>query len=317
MKKVLVTGGFGYLGGRISQALQKSGFQVILGSRFDRPSPSWLPTAQVFKLDYESQISLPQDISSIVHLTAANENVSLQDPQQALIATSLYTLKLLQASEEINLERFVYMSTAHVYGAPLVGHITEDTLPRPIHPYAITHKTAEDFVLASHAQKKLDGVVLRLSNAFGAPADPKVDRWTLLVNDLCKQAATIKKLQMRSSGAQHRDFISMLDVCNAVTHVLNLPSSGLTDGLFNLGGGQSNSARSVAQLVVEGCEKVLNFKPLLAFPESASIEPDGKHVDYDINKFMNTGFQLKGSMKQEIEETLLFCSKHFVEEQHV
>ena len=67
-------------------------------------------------------------------------------------------------------------------------------LPLPDIPYAITHRAAEDFTLMFASRGKLDARVVRLSNAFGAPAHGSVDRWTLLVNDLCRQAVETKKL---------------------------------------------------------------------------------------------------------------------------
>jgi len=77
-------------------------------------------------------------------------------------------------------------------------------VPRPVHPYAITHHAAEDFVLAAHDEKRLMGYVIRLSNGFGAPAHAGVDRWTLLVNDLCRQAVQTRQLILRSAGCLGR-----------------------------------------------------------------------------------------------------------------
>ena len=64
----------------------------------------------------------------------------------------------------------------------------KDTPTRPSHPYATTHRAGEDVLAYFCRYHGFAGVALRLSNAFGAPMDLGVDRWTLLVNDLCRQA---------------------------------------------------------------------------------------------------------------------------------
>jgi len=138
---------------------------------------------------------------------------------------------LMSPAIAAGLERFIYFFTAHVYGEPLIGRITEATLPRPIHPYAITHYAAKNFVLAAHNQNKITGVALRLSNGFGAPTHPNVDCWTLLVNDLCRQAVQTRKIVLRSNGLQQRDLIPLMDIGGAVRHLIALPRSNCADGL--------------------------------------------------------------------------------------
>jgi UDP-glucose 4-epimerase len=111
------------------------------------------------------------------------------------------------------------MSTTHVYG-PQVGRLEETTLPAPRHPYATSHRAAEDAVLA--ASGNFTAMVLRLSNGFGAPTHAQANCWTLLVNDLCRQAVTDCTLRLRSAGLQHRDFIPLADVTRIVDHMLHL-----------------------------------------------------------------------------------------------
>jgi UDP-glucose 4-epimerase len=168
----LITGGFGYLGGRIAQALAANpGRSLRLGTRWPQPAPEWLRTCEPVPLDLMSEEGLAAacaGVSCMVHLAALNEIDSASDPEQALLVNTLGTLKLLCAAERAGVQRFVYFSTAHIYGAPLTGTITEATVPRPAHPYATTHRAAEDFVLAAHDRRALTGIVVRLSNGFGS-----------------------------------------------------------------------------------------------------------------------------------------------------
>jgi UDP-glucose 4-epimerase len=249
-----------------------------------------------------------RNIDTVVHLAAMNENECMADPRKAALVNTLGTLNVLQAAIDAGVERFVYFSTAHVYGAPLAGLLTEATLPRPTHPYAITHHAAEDFVLAAHDDKKIIGIVVRLSNGFGAPTHPDVDRWTLLANDLCRQAVQTRKMVLRSAGLQQRDFITLEDVGRAVVHLLGLTREACGSGLFNLGGENSLSVWEMTQRIADRCKIVLGFRPEVVRPEPA----DGEQVRalrYDCEKLQRTGFRLKGIAEQELDDTLIFCSQ--------
>ena len=313
---VLITGGLGYVGGRIAQALQHSGqFRLRLATRSAAPPPlAWLPDAETVTLDVTSEADLDKackGVSSIIHLAALNEHECLADPQRALTVNGLGTLKLLQAAQRAGVGRFVYFSTAHVYGAPLTVRIDETSVPRPIHPYAITHRTAEDFVLAAQAMGTLTGVVLRMSNGFGAPAHAGVNRWTLIVNDLCRQAATTGKLTMRSAGLDQRNFIALADVGRASLHVLNLANESIGDGLYNLGGRTSLRVIDLAKLIAQRCEVILGHRPPIVHPVATGEVPPT--LDYRSDRLSATGFDVSASMNDEIDATLRLCQASFGE----
>ena len=254
MDRVLITGGLGYVGGRIAEYLSlNSDFHLALGTRRYRAErPGWLRKGELVRMDLGSEKSLEEACSGVrylIHLAGLNEIDSLNDPEKALLINGGGTLRLLRTAQNAGVERFLYFSTAHVYGAPLEGTITEETVPKPVHPYAITHRVAEDFVLATHKNDALTGIVFRLSNSFGSPNSPYADRWTLIVNDLCRQAVEKRKLMLRSSGLQQRDFIALEDVGKAVVYFLGLQRSECGDGLFNLGGDGSMRIIDLAELV--------------------------------------------------------------------
>ena len=257
-------------------------------------------------LDTSSLPAALTDVQTVVHLVAMNENECVTDPRGALSINTMGTLNVLQAAIDAGAKRFIYFSTAHVYGAPLVGNISELTLPRPIHPYAITHHAAEDYVLAAHDQKRITGVVVRLTNGFGAPMHPDVDRWTLLVNDLCRQAVRNRKLVMRSSGLQQRDFITLKDVGRAVMHLLAMRDADCSDGLFNLGGDKSVLVWDMVQKVAQRCEVTLGFSPEIERPLPQPNEKVAT-LNYVSNKLRNTGFALEGNIDEEIDNTLAIC----------
>ena len=313
-KRVLITGGYGYLGGRIAESLvQAAGWKIRVGSRVKQLLPDVFQgceTVVMDVLDQQSSSVAMCDVKAVVHLAGMNENDCCTDPNRAVLVNSLGTLNLLQKAISCGVERFIYFSTAHVYGAHLIGTISEETLAKPLHPYAITHRAAEDFVLAEHAKKTIEGVVVRLSNGFGPPVNPGVDRWTLLVNDLCQQAVQHQKLVLRSSGLQQRDFITLTDVCGAVGHLLALSREGLGDGLFNLGGRTTLNIWEMAKRIAARCQIVLGFLPDIIRPEP-DVEEGGPFLEYRIDKLTQTGFHPLGNIDREIDKMLRFCDTHF------
>ena len=312
---VLITGGLGYVGGRISKYLaENTDYKLRITTRKSKTRvPAWLKNGEIIHADLMSENDIKSacaGIRYIIHLAALNEIESFENPKLALSINGLGSLNLLRVAEKASIERLIYFSTAHVYGSPLQGIITEKTLPRPVHPYAITHRVAEDFVLSAHDQKTLTGIVLRLSNGFGKPIQPDIDRWTLLVNDLCRQAVTKRTLILNSSGFQNRDFITLRDVCRAVSYFIDLPIEQCDNGLFNLGGDCSMRIIDMAELIAKRCYKVLGFKPEIKRPLAFSGETFPV-LDYRIEKLMAAGFQLNKNMKAEIDDTLLFCQDEF------
>jgi UDP-glucose 4-epimerase len=206
--------------------------------------------------------------------------------------------------------RFVYISTAHVYGFPLAGTITEETCPHPLHPYATSHRAAEDAVRSASAQGLIECAVLRLSNAFGSPAQAEADCWDLLFNDLCRQAVVSGALVLRSSGMQRRDFISMTDACRAIQHCLRLPVTLLQNHVFNLGGQWSPTILEVAMFVADRFESRGHVRPdITSLPAATDEKPEP--LDYRIDCLKSTGFVPAMDTKAELDGLIAFCETAF------
>lgn len=307
IRSVLVTGGLGYLGGRISKGLAESGLHVRVGTRkVSNVRPPWLRSGEVVRLNMEEPDTIEaacQGIDAIVHLAATNEIVSLEDPELAMRVNAIGTLSLVRAAGRLGVKRLIYFSTAAVYGSPLEGTIDEDAPLRPIHPYAYSHRSAEDIVLATRGKSIPTVAVVRLSNGFGAPERLEVDRWTLIVNDLCRQAALNSRLVLKSSGEQLRDFIPLSDVVNGVSHILQIQPEVLKDPIYNLGGEMTLSILEMTNRIADRAEKVLGTRPKIERPNSS----DGTKVapfNFSIEKIKGTGFRLAGSWENEIDDTL-------------
>lgn len=311
-KNVLITGALGYLGGRIATHLATVAPELtlrLMTHRSEDQIPPWAKQFNIARADLLLPSSLEPAVSgmdTVIHLAAVDEVVSGQNPELALKVNGQGTYSLLQACHAQGISRFIYLSTFHVYGPRARLPITEETPARPIHPYAITHHLAEDLVNWHQHSYGMSTLILRLSNGFGFPADPWVQRWTLVFNDFCRQAVQNGEIKLRSRGAQHRDFISLTDVGRAIHHFLALPGSAWQDGLFNLGGECSMSILQVAQRV--SAEYLQRFGKEVPVTIGAAQEGQtSSPVQYSIDKLKGTGFSLTGNMSEEVAGTFEIC----------
>ena len=313
---ILITGGLGYIGGRIASYLKEKepDSRIFLTTRNkNRKLPSWADDFTVLQMDLLNENSIAdclkdKDINVIIHLAALNEIDSMKNLALALEVNTQGTYKLLKIASRKKIDRFVYFSTFHVYGETSSSVITEETPTRPFHPYAITHRAAEDIVTFFNHYHKMKTLILRLSNGYGYPVDRDINRWTLVFNDLCRQAVTSGRIVLKSSGKQHRDFISLHDVARAVEHFLFAVPDKWGDGLYNLGGDCSISILDAAKKISDVYRKKYK-KEILEIKtrqnDTGSILP--KLVKYSIEKIVKTGFTLKGDMISEIERTMDVC----------
>lgn len=318
--KILITGSTGYIGGRLIEYLSKNSPHELhaISRTIPEKMKQMFPNVLFYQIDMLKPdcllTELCHKVDCIIHLAAANEVQSKNDPVLACDINVTASVRLFEIAKKSKVKRFIYLSTAHVYGSPLVGTLNERTPCYPIHPYAITHKVVEDFVLASHKEKKIEGVVLRLSNTFGAPLLPSVNRWTLLLNDLARNAVQKCKIELKSTGKQYRDFITLSRVCAAIQFFIEIPAMELHDGLFNLGGDNSMRIRDMAQLLSQRCEYVLGYRPEISIliDENGKVESDS-HLNYEIKKLTDLAFPAKQDVIGELDKLLLFCIESFRE----
>ena len=313
-KNVLLTGGFGTLGGRISANLSKSPeINLRLASRQKRQPPSWAPKAEVCVVDFENQNSIKKmlhEVTHVVHLAALNDYECRAEPEKAQLVNVEYTRRVVEQAGQIKKLRFIYLSTIQVYGNSLTGVITETSPTDPQDAYSQTHLDAERIVEHAHNTQQLEGIRLRSANGFGAPMSPDAKIWQIIANDLCRQAVETKKLTLKSHGLQSRNFVPFTDVCSAVYHSLGMSPQQTGDGLFNLGGRKSLQIIQMAELVATRCGAVLGFTPKIEKPNETpdSVPPA---FEYSSDKLLATGFILNCDLEREIDSLLQSCKNWF------
>jgi UDP-glucose 4-epimerase len=314
LKKVLITGGFGYLGGRIAQFLDSVGYEIHLGSRVKREAPSWLNNVSTSMLDWNDVNQLSEscsDMNVIVHTAGMNSEQCINDPIAAFESNALGTLRLLEAGRKAKIDQFIYFSTAHIYNSPLVGTISEETCPSNLHPYATSHLSAEFAVSFANSKKFFKGINLRLSNGFGKPSSLDVPCWKLFVNDLCKQSIETGKLKIFSNEKQKRDFIPISSISKTIGHLIENDIT-LRFDTYNLGSGYSISLMDMAKRIQNRCRVLFGEIPPIEINEKYLLE-DEMDLEFRIER-IKTSISWDNdisSIDDEIDETLLFCSKNF------
>lgn len=311
--RILITGGFGFVGGRIAKHLAEAGHQIILGTRYSRSPPEWLLQAEVAIISWDDEVLLERicnRIDIIIHAAGMNTQECSVDPIAALVFNGLATARLTVAASRTSVKKFIYLSTAHVYANPLVGTITEETCPRNLHPYATSHLAGEQAVLSAHSRGEMQGIVLRLSNVFGSPMHKDSNCWILLVNDLCKQAVQSGNLVLHSSGLQHRDFISMTEVCYVTEKLVD--SQRLEQvSVFNVGSGVSQSVLAMAKLIQYRCTEVLGVTPELQ-RKQGGVDDQLCTLTFRTDNLRSLGIICKSQTNTvEIDKLLQFCQASF------
>lgn len=311
MKKVLLTGGSGYLAGRIFDFIREE-YEVLLLTRNANLGKQY-NTANLIVTNWnQNELSekLIDQVDIIIHTAGMNLIDSARNPRGSYDSNLINTISLIDLIPKKTRKKLIYFSTAHVYSNPLVGNLSENSLTTNVHPYASSHKAAEDYVLYQTLQERIDGVVLRLSNVFGYPMSPNTNCWMLVVNSLCKQAVEVGEMRLSSNGMQYRDFIQMKDLLSAIKLLLDLDFRLLEHRIFNLGGDYSVSIWDMANQVKRQAELILD-KSIALYREEKSLNTDNSILLYSIERLKKIGFQPDNNHEKEISQLINFCTKHF------
>jgi len=257
MKRILITGGNGYIGARLSYELSNLGHQVSLLCYPNIPDDqNWLDVMDsVFVGDItESEVvnSLTDsNYDLLIHLVSLDQYQSDANPVLVNNVNVLPLWNLLHSfNTKGNLSRCIYMSTVQVYGQILGRLVTEETPILPVNSYALTHKLCEDICNYFNQISPIECISLRLSNSYGQPVLKNTSCWGLVVNDLCRQAYINNKIVVLSDGTPERDFIHFSDIVKAFK--LLIDSNELPYKTFNLCSGKTYTIFELARIISEG-----------------------------------------------------------------
>ncbi len=260
--RVLVTGGAGYIGSVSVEALLAAGHQPVVLDDASTGHPDAVPAGVPFlRQDYTDERATTaaleaHRVEAILHCAARSlVGDSVQDPSRYFRQNVAGGIGLLEAARAAGVLRFVFSSTAAVYGTPEVTPIPEDAALRPINPYGETKRILESALDWYGRAYGMRSVSLRYFNAAGASQangedhDPE----THLIPNVLAAAAGGGPVTLfgddypTPDGTPIRDFVHVLDIADA--HVRALEATAREDGpgllACNLGSGSGFSVRDV------------------------------------------------------------------------
>jgi len=314
IKTILITGGLGCIGRRLGRHLADLGHHVMIGSSRQGASlPESLSDCTLIYTDFNDTKSLSEaclGVDCLLHLATVDAQESQKNPILAIKVNGIGTLNLIHASIQNKVGYFLYFSTAHVYGSPLVGEIDESTLPAPRNNYAISHRLAEDLLLDAISSQTIKGSIIRLSNSIGLPLTKKTSCWSLFVNDACKQAVLNQCITISSSAYIERDFISISAVCKVVEQFLSQQIVS-EYSVYNLGSGSSLTLLQISEMIADRCQELFGYRPKIVYPEV--MPPSGDKLQYRIDKLIHElGCTIESDLTTSIDEVLRFCHSNCV-----
>jgi UDP-glucose 4-epimerase len=313
--RVMVVGGFGYLGGRIAQSLSTQGHEITLVSRSKRATPDWLSKVKIIKIDWSNQTSLNsicKNIDVIIHAAGLNAEGCASDPIEAIDFNGLATTRLVQASVNSSVNKFIYLSTSHAYSSLLAGNIDEESCLKNRHPYATSHVIGENSVLYySSITKGFTGMILRLSNGIGSPAYKDVNCWMLAVNDFCRQAVENRTIEVNSSRKVERDFVPISLLCNFINNIIN--NSKIDSSIINVSSSKAISLQDIIDIIIDQTELILGFVPKVVFKGGDDVVSNKKLFisNEKMKNLMGVEMKVQDDLINEIKQLLVNCKKWY------
>jgi len=267
-KKILVTGGAGYIGSFTVQALKKSGYEPIVFDSLETGHQETIPETQLYVGDLKTDTKLLDKVfkkekpEAVVHFAAYIEvGESVKDPQKYFLNNVGGSLNLLRAMIKNKVKKIVFSSTAAVYGEPKKIPINEEEPKIPTNPYGETKLTVEKILKWYGQAFGLSSISLRYFNAAGAALDGAIGEdhhpETHLV-PLAIEAALGKRRGFKIFGGDYdtpdgiciRDYIHVLDLAEAHLLALKfLEKDNQGFQVYNVGTGQGHSVLEVVEMV--------------------------------------------------------------------
>lgn len=261
METVLVTGGAGFIGSHLVDALLLEGYEVVVVDDLSTGTLANLPLDEAGLTVYERSVTdrefireLFQNCSFnyIFHYAAiASVQRSIEEPVLAHRVNFDSTLYLLEeARKQPELKRFLFASSAAVYGNRPQLPCREDAVVNPISPYGVDKYASERYVLNASALYGVPGTAMRFFNVYGPrqnPASPYSGVLSIFIEAF--RSSKRPMLTIYGDGSQTRDFIYVKDVVKA--NLLLMHEERAIGQVFNVGTGRESTLLEVVGVLEE------------------------------------------------------------------
>lgn len=222
-KKVLVTGGAGFIGSHLCEELCSLGAKVIA---IDDLSAGKLKNID-FLRNYENFSFLEKSVNdndeemekafdgayAIFHNAASKKNICLANPQMDLLVNAGGALNLLELAKKFNVERFIHASTGSVYGEPTIFPTNEDHPLRPVSYYGVSKLAGERYVDTFHRLYGMKTTILRYFHVYGPRQES--NEFGGVVSIFVRNIIEGQPLLVNGDGEQMRSFTYVKDLVEA------------------------------------------------------------------------------------------------------
>jgi UDP-glucose 4-epimerase len=264
---VLVTGGAGFIGSHLIDALLERGYAVRVlddlstGKRSNLPLDN--PRVELIEGDVADAALVARaaiGCQAVAHLAAvASVQASVDDPVRTHQSNFVGTLNVCEAMRQAGIKRVLFASSAAVYGNNGEGEsILEDTPKAPLTPYAADKLSSEYYLDFYRRQHGLEPVVFRFFNIFGPRQDPS-SPYSGVISIFCERAEKGLPIAIFGDGEQTRDFVYVGDLASILVQALELPD--VQAGAINVG---LNQATTLNQLLM-ALSQVVGDLPAISY----------------------------------------------------
>jgi UDP-glucose 4-epimerase len=296
--RVLITGGAGFIGSHLARKWSKESEVIILDNlrTGNRENLDGL-NVEFVEGDIKDSATVKKcmkDVDIVFHLAAmVSVPESVESPEACVMDNVMGTLNLLQAASKAGVGRFVFASSAAVYGNNPEMPKLETMLPEPRSPYAVTKLDGEYYLDFFNDQHGLSTASLRFFNVFGPRQNPSGPYASAVPVFICK-ALKEEPITIFGDGKQTRDFIYVEDIVSALSFLAVQDVAGV----FNAGYGKTTRIDELANMIKE---KTASASALVYKDERAG---DVKHSFASAGKLMNLGWHPDWSFADGLEATI-------------
>lgn len=254
-KKVIVTGGAGFLGSTLVPALLRGGYEVhvidnlVSGKREHVPESATLHEIDIRDVKaLESVFKKVGDIYCVFHLAALPRvQFSIDHPTESHSVNVDGLLNVFEASRKTKARRIVYSASSSAYGDQVVMPLNEEMKPNPKSPYASQKFYGELLARQYHLHYGLETVCLRYFNIFGPNFDPN-GPYAMAIGKFLNARKEGKPLTVTGDGNQTRDCVYATDVARANILAAESKKVGKAE-VINIGSGRNPSVLEIAKLI--------------------------------------------------------------------
>lgn len=303
MKKYLITGGAGFIGSHIAEELSKKGNHVTVLDNLRTGFKKNLEGLDVEFVngdirDKNLLFKYAEGTAAVFHLAAlVSVPESLIHISECIDINTQGTINVLEAAKSNYGCKVILSSSAANYGDDPVLPKTENMIPKPMTPYAISKLDGEYYLDMYQKQWQIPTVSLRYFNVFGPRQNPD-SAYAAAVPIFINKALKNEPITIYGDGNQTRDFIYVKDIARA-----NIFASEKGDSVYNVALGHSTSIIELAKKIIE----ITNSKsPIIFLKERAG---DIKHSTADPSRFQQLGFKPLYSLDKALSETIEYYDK--------